>query len=218
MVIRFVFSAIEQNEPGISPIESTVSLLAHIVQQPSQVKRIRIAYFVIASQIKDRFFRSSDQAMIKRECLHDLIFISRSIEHIAIEDHKIIVYPFYLFAQGCHCLKLLMNIIENKSSKTGFPLAGHPERIKRRNSRIAEGFAIRCIFQDFPGTNPVIIGLAGFQIFQADFVDMIVTNGLSVEHRPGFLQLQGIRTVFHPAVYRYMSQPADRNSISRQAL
>ena len=56
------------------------------------------------------------------------------------------------------------------------------------------------------------------QIFQADFVDMIVTNGLSVEHRPGFLQLQGIRTVFHPAVYRYMSQPADRNSISRQAL
>ena len=83
---------------------------------------------------------------------------------------------------------------------------------------MAENFTISSILQDFPGTNPVIIGLARFQIFQSDFMDVIVTDYLSVEHRPGFLQLQCIRTVFHSAVYRYMSQPADRNSISRQAL
>ena len=111
-----------------------------------------------------------------------------------------------------------MNIIENKSSKTGFPLAGHPERIKRRNSRIAEGFAIRCIFQDFPGTNPVIIGFSRFQSVQSDFILQIVADHLPIHDRTSLLQVLLIGSVFHPAISRDGSLPHDRNSISYRIL
>ena len=86
------------------------------------------------------------------------------------------------------------------------------------NRSFSEYFLIGLIVQNFTGTDPVIIGLAGFKAVDSDLVVDVIADHLPVHNGPGPLQMFFVFPIFHPAVHRNCGLPHDSDSIPYRIL
>ena len=97
MVVRFIFSTIQHDDTGVSPVKRGISFISHIIKMVTQADRIGIADFMVATHKESRYAiatHSFGQFTDKCGCL---LVIHRIIHTVTIENNKIIFNILYLF-------------------------------------------------------------------------------------------------------------------------
>ena len=117
MRIRLVFPAIEHHETGITPTESPIRFVAHIIEKAAQPDGIGIADFMISTQIEHRHIACSHRLIQFRQETGGLLVIGRVVDTIAVEDNKIIIDILHLPEQSLQGFRTLVQVIENDSGK-----------------------------------------------------------------------------------------------------
>ena len=149
MIVCFVFSTVQHDNTGISPVERAISLVTYIIKMVTQTDRIGVPDFVIPPHKESRdtiSVHSFGQFTDKGSCL---IMTCRVVYTITVENNKIIVNILNLPAQSPEGMGMLMQVIEHNSSKrirTGYRQSKFTES---RTGSISENFLICLIKQHF---------------------------------------------------------------------
>ena len=211
-VIRLVLTAIEHHDTGITPVEGSVSLVAHIIEMIAQTDGIGIADFMVATHEEYRHLVGLHSFGQLLDEAGSLGTVYRVVDAVAVEENEIIIHILHLFHQRLESVYALVKVVEHDCSKLIFIGFWKFEGTEIRHGSISELLAVSLVRKDFGRTYTVVVFLSRQQAFDTDFMKVVVANHLSVHQQSRARQVFLVGTVFYPTVCRHGGFPHHGNS------